>query len=77
MGLMGRLLALDVLVEGSVRKADGWLRVTSRLVDVHTGKVVLSDSFEYPAANLDLAESSAARDIAMRVRAGLSVGRQH
>ncbi|MGD0498798.1 MAG: winged helix-turn-helix domain-containing protein [Bryobacteraceae bacterium] len=76
MGLMGRLLGLDVLVEGSVWKADGLLRVTSRLVDVHTGKVVLSDSFEYSAADIDQAESSAARDIAMRVRAGLSLGRQ-
>jgi TolB-like protein len=73
-GLMGRLLGLDVLVEGSVRKADGWLRVTSRLVDVHTGRVVLSDSFQYPAADIDQAESSAARDIVTRVRAGLFLG---
>jgi TolB-like protein len=74
MGLMGRLLGLDVLVEGSVRKADGLLRVTSRLVDVHTGRVVLSDSFLYPAADIDRAESSAARDIVTRVRAGLFHG---
>src|SRR5437764_871875 len=38
MGLMGRLLALDVLVEGTVQRADnGGVRITSRLVDVHTG----------------------------------------
>jgi len=76
MGLMGRLLGLDVLVEGSVRKDGERLRVISRLVDVHTERVILSDSFEYPAADIGQAVASAARDIAMRVQAGLSLGRQ-
>ena len=76
MGLMGRLLGLDVLVEGPVRKADERLRVTARLVDVHTGNVAWSDSYEYPAGDIDQAVSSAARDIAMRVRVILSAARQ-
>jgi TolB-like protein len=46
MGLMGRLLGLEVLVEGTVQKAGERVRITTRLVDVHTtGAVVLVEGF--------------------------------
>src|SRR5260370_11313386 len=40
MGLMGRLLGLEVLVEGNVQKIGERVPITPRLVDVHTGKVI-------------------------------------
>jgi DNA-binding winged helix-turn-helix (wHTH) protein/TolB-like protein len=75
MGLMGRLLGLDVLVEGTVQRAGDQIRVTSRLVDVHTGKIVWSDSMEYPGADLDWVVTSAAREITAKIAARISVPR--
>ena len=67
MGLMGRLLGLDALVEGTVQRAGDRIRVTSRLVDVHTGKLIWSDSVEYPGADVDNAVTAAARDISTKI----------
>jgi DNA-binding winged helix-turn-helix (wHTH) protein/TolB-like protein len=75
MGLMGRLLGLDVLVEGTVQRAADRIRVTSRLVDVHTGKIVWSDSVEYPGADLDRVVTAAAREISAKIAARLAVSR--
>jgi TolB-like protein len=53
MGLMGRLLGLDVLVEGAVREVGDRRRITARLVDVHTGKVIWSETYDRAAAEAD------------------------
>lgn len=73
MGLMGRLLGLDVLVEGSVRGAGDRLRITARLVDVHTGKVIWSETYDRPAADPGQVESQLVAEIAARVGAHLAV----
>jgi DNA-binding winged helix-turn-helix (wHTH) protein/TolB-like protein len=75
MGLMGRLLGLDVLVEGTVQRTGNRIRVTSRLVDVHTGKIIWSDSVEYPGADLDLVVTAAPREISAKIAARLAVPR--
>ena len=67
MSWMGRVLGLEVLVEGSVQKIGDRVRITSRLSDVHSGKLIWADAYEYPASNLDRAESEAARAIAASV----------
>src|ERR1039457_3868520 len=46
MGLMGRLLGLQVLSEGMVQKLDERLRITARLVDVHTGRVIWAETYD-------------------------------
>jgi len=46
MGLMGRLLGLDMLVEGSIHRLTAGRRFTVRLVDVHTGKMIWAESYE-------------------------------
>ena len=61
MGLMGRLLGLDTLVEGNVQQFDQELRTTVRLVDVHTGKVIWAGTFRQPAADLSAAQTNTAR----------------
>ena len=73
MGLMGRLLGLDVLVEGTVQKGGDRVRIASRLVDVHTGRLIWAQNSYYPAADLDTVEDQAAHDIAIRLAAHLAI----
>lgn len=73
MGLMGRLLGLEVLVEGTVQKTGERLRITARLVDVHTGKLIWAESRDYPAADLGQTQSEAAREVAAQVGARLAI----
>jgi TolB-like protein len=73
MGLMGRLLALDVLVEGSVHQTGDRLRITARLVDVHTGKVIWSETYDRPAVESGNVESQVAAAIAAEVGAHLAI----
>jgi DNA-binding winged helix-turn-helix (wHTH) protein/TolB-like protein len=73
MGLMGRLLGLDVLVEGSVQMTADRLRVTARLVDVHTGKLIWVDDYRCAVADWDRTEDGAAREIAAQVAAHLAI----
>ncbi|MEO8369462.1 MAG: winged helix-turn-helix domain-containing protein [Candidatus Solibacter sp.] len=73
MGLMGRLLGLDVLVEGSVRQVGDRLHITARLVDVHTGKVIWSATYDRSAANTGEMEASVAAEVAAQVGAHLAI----
>jgi DNA-binding winged helix-turn-helix (wHTH) protein/TolB-like protein len=68
---MGRMLGLEVLLEGSVQHIGDRVRITARLGDIHSGKVIWSETYDYPAAELDRAESEAARGIAEQVGAHL------
>lgn len=69
MGLMGRLLGLDVLVEGTVHKSGDRVRIASRLVDVHTGRLIWAQNYDYPADGLD----QVAHDIAAQMAARLAI----
>jgi len=71
-GLMGRLLGLDTLVEGSIQKLDLEIRTTVRLVDVHTGKVIWAGTFDQPASNSAAAQSVTARLAADAIGARLA-----
>lgn len=73
MGLMGRLLGLDVLVEGSVHQTGDRMHITARLVDVHTGKVIWSESYDRSAADLGEVESQVAAEVAAQVGAHLAI----
>jgi TolB-like protein len=69
---MARILGMDVMLEGTIQRAGDRVRVTSRLVDVHSAKLVWSESYEYPADRLPDAQSQAAWDIAAQVGARLA-----
>jgi len=73
MSLMGRLLGLDALVEGTVHKNCDRIRITARLVDVHTGKLIWANNYDYPAADLGDVEDHAAHEIAVRAGAHLAI----
>jgi TolB-like protein len=72
-GLMGRLLGLEVLVEGTVQKAGERVRVTARLVDVHTGRLIWAENYDYPAADLSRIQIEAVREVAAQVGAHLAI----
>jgi DNA-binding winged helix-turn-helix (wHTH) protein/TolB-like protein len=76
MPFMARLLGMDVMLDGTVQRAGERVRVTARLVDVHSAKLVWSDSYEYPAQQLADAQELAARDIAAQVGAHLAIHTQ-
>jgi DNA-binding winged helix-turn-helix (wHTH) protein/TolB-like protein len=71
MAFMARVLGMDVVLEGTIQRAGDRVRVTARLVDVHSAKLVWSESYEYPVEQLADAQSQAARDIAAQVGAHL------
>jgi DNA-binding winged helix-turn-helix (wHTH) protein/TolB-like protein len=72
-GLMGRLLGLEVLVEGTVQKVGERVTVTARLVDVHTGRLIWAENYDYPAADLGQIQTEAAREVAAQVGAHLAI----
>jgi TolB-like protein len=76
MPFMARLLGMDVMVDGTVQRAGERVRVTARLVDVHSAKLIWSDSYEYPVQQLADAQKLAARDITAQVGAHLAVQKQ-
>jgi DNA-binding winged helix-turn-helix (wHTH) protein/TolB-like protein len=76
MPFMARLLGMDVMLDGTVQRAGEQVRVTARLVDVHSAKLVWSDSYEYPAQELTDAQKLAARDIAAQVGDHLGIHEQ-
>lgn len=64
---MARMLGLEVLLEGTVQKLGDRIRITARLGDVHSGKLIWAQSYDYPAEELDRAETEAAQAIAREV----------
>ena len=67
MAFMARLLGMDVVLEGTIQRTENRVRVTARLVDVHSAKLVWSESYEYPVQQLADAQERAAREIADQV----------
>jgi len=72
-GLMGRLLGLEVLVEGTVQKVGERLIITARLVDVHTGKLIWAEDYDEGSADLGQAQVEVARAVAAQVAAHLAI----
>ena len=67
MGLMGRLLGLEVLIEGTVQKLDERLRITARLVDVHTGRLIWAETYDERADDPGGAQEAVGRAVAAEV----------
>jgi DNA-binding winged helix-turn-helix (wHTH) protein/TolB-like protein len=70
---MARVLGMDVVLDGSIQRVGDRVRITSRLVDVHSAKLIWSDSYEYPVQQLADAQNFAARDISAHVGAHLTI----
>jgi adenylate cyclase len=70
---MGRVLGLEVLVEGTVQKVGARLIITARLVDVHTGKLIWAQDYDEGSADLGRAQTEVARAVAAQVAAHLAI----
>jgi TolB-like protein len=70
---MARILGLDLLLEGTIQRVGDRVRVTPRLVDVHSAKLVWSLSYEYPAEPSGDAEGRAANEIGSQVGSRLGL----
>ena len=73
--LMARLLGLDVVLEGSIAVLGPQVRVIARLSDVHSGRLVWSESYDLAAADPAEAQRAAAQSIAGALRETLSLTR--
>jgi TolB-like protein len=69
---MGRLLGLDVLVEGTVQASGDQLRITTRLVDVRTGKVIWAETDDQRTGDPGEAQRAVASAVAAEVGKRLS-----
>jgi len=74
MGLMGRLLNLDVLVEGTVGHIGDRRRITARLVDVHTGKVIWAETYDQASSDAAQVQTDVARAVTAQVGARIEHG---
>jgi TolB-like protein len=72
--LMSRLLRLDAVLEGTVQKVGDSVRITARMADVHSGKLIWADSFDLQPA---IAQTEAAARIAKAVAAHLQRSQSH
>ncbi|HWR50146.1 MAG TPA: winged helix-turn-helix domain-containing protein [Bryobacteraceae bacterium] len=71
-GLMARTLGVEVTLEGAVQSVAGHVRVTARLADVRSGKLIWAETYDPLAADAARAETETARSVAAQV--GLHLG---
>ncbi len=73
---IGRALGVTHLVEGSVQRQGGTLRVMVRLVDVHDQSHPWSKQYDGKVADVFAIQREITREVATRLRANLSAGEQ-
>jgi DNA-binding winged helix-turn-helix (wHTH) protein/TolB-like protein len=72
MPMMGRLLGIDVLVEGVVQRTDGRLRTTVQLIDVRTGRLIWAETYDHPDQELALAQRAVSEAAVEAIRQRLT-----
>ncbi len=70
--IMARLLGLDVIVEGTGQRFGPQIRISARLTDVHSGRLIWAEGYDVPAADMSQAETTAAGAVAAQVGRHLS-----
>jgi TolB-like protein len=73
---IGRELGVNYLLEGSVTKADGRVRITAQLIDARSDEHLWADSYERPLREILTVQSSVAASIARSVREALTGARK-
>ena len=69
---IGRQLAVDAILEGSVRKADDRLKVTAQLIDASDGYHLWSESYERRLEDVFAIQTEIARNVAQALKFSLS-----
>lgn len=73
---LGQALDVANLVEGSVHYFDGQIRITAQLVDTASDRILWSETYDRPLANLLHVQSQIAAEIAAAVKKTLLTGAQ-
>jgi adenylate cyclase len=69
---IGRQLAVDTILEGSVRKADDRLKVTAQLIDTSDGYHLWSESYERRLEDVFAIQTEIARNVAQALKFSLT-----
>jgi transcriptional activator of cad operon len=73
-GEMAKTLGVSYLLDGSVRKAGGQLRIAARLLRADTGYVVWTETYDRPAGDRVLVQDEIAGKVAKALSASLRGG---
>ena len=71
---IGRALNVAAIMEGSVRKAGGHVRVTAQLIDADSGYHLWSENFDRQLQDIFAIQEEIARNIARTLRVSLKAG---
>jgi TolB-like protein len=69
---MARVLGLHVIVEGTAQASGRQIRVSVRLTDVHSGRLIWAEGYDVTASDLNQAETTVARSVAEQIGRRLS-----
>ena len=70
--VMARLLGLQVIVEGTAQRFGQQLRISVRLTDVHSGKLIWAERYDVAATDIGQAQATVAQAVAMQIGGRLS-----
>jgi DNA-binding winged helix-turn-helix (wHTH) protein/TolB-like protein len=65
--VMARLLGLQVVVEGTAQRFGPQIRISVRLTDVHSGKLIWAEVYDVGAMDMGQMEAAVARDAAAQI----------
>ncbi|MGH8221686.1 MAG: tetratricopeptide repeat protein [Woeseiaceae bacterium] len=71
---IGRILNVDHVVEGSVRKAGNRIRVTAQLIDLRTDSHLWSETYDHELDDIFAVQDDIARGIAEALEVNLGIG---
>jgi TolB-like protein len=69
---IGRALGVDFVVEGSVTKGEGRVRIAARLIDARSDEHLLAESYDRPLLQVLTVQAEVARAIARAIRIALA-----
>jgi TolB-like protein len=71
---IARMLRVAYVLDGSVRKSGGRLRVAARLIRADSGYVVWSESYDRPFNDILMVQDDIAGEVAKALRASIEAG---
>ena len=74
---IARALQVDFVIEGSVIKVDGRVRITAQLIDARSDEHLWAESYDRPLGNVLAVQSEVATAIARAVKRRLSADARH
>jgi transcriptional activator of cad operon len=74
---IARALGVVYVLDGSVRKSGGRLRVAARLIRADSGYVVWSESYDRPSGDILMVQDDIAGEVTKALRASIETGPDH